>query len=267
MSLLKIDSVSINASPSSRLRRTERQQILVDDVSCSLEAGEILAVIGPNGAGKSSLLKAIVGDLAYSGEISIRNLSENPKLRARQVAILPQLSLLNFPYRVSEVVGLSRIPHETGMHQDQQIIDSALSAMDIDFLKDRLYTELSGGEKQRVQLARVLAQIWDPDDSPSGMRLLLLDEPTFALDLGHQQQLMHAIKSFADQGVAVIMVLHDINLAASYSDKLLAMLCGQRIAFGTPHDVVTTDTIKRLFNVDASVVRHPDRDIPVVIGV
>jgi len=249
MSLLKIDSVSINASPSSRLRRTERQQILVDDVSCSLEAGEILAVIGPNGAGKSSLLKAIVGDLAYSGEISIRNLSENPKLRARQVAILPQLSLLNFPYRVSEVVGLSRIPHETGMHQDQQIIDSALSAMDIDFLKDRLYTELSGGEKQRVQL------------------LLLLDEPTFALDLGHQQQLMHAIKSFADQGVAVIMVLHDINLAASYSDKLLAMLCGQRIAFGTPHDVVTTDTIKRLFNVDASVVRHPDRDIPVVIGV
>lgn len=267
MALLTLRNVSIQTPNQGVLRGQDGHFTLVDNVSCSLSAGDVLAVIGPNGAGKSTLLRSIAGDLPYSGEITIDGVSDNPKLRARQIAVLPQLSLLNFPYRVSEVVGLSRIPHETGAERDKQIIEQALGMMDIDFLKDRLYTELSGGEKQRVQLARVFAQIWDAKDAPNGTRLLLLDEPTFALDLGHQQQLMQAIQSFSDQGVAVMMVLHDINLAAYYADSLLALLCSQAIAFGTPNEVVTADTIKRLFEIDASIVKHPEKDSPIVIGV
>lgn len=267
MALLELNNVCVPAPSSNRTNQTDEHLVLVDNVSCKLDSGEILAVIGPNGAGKSTLLQAIAGDLSYTGEININGLSEEPKLRARQIAVLPQLSLLNFPYRVSEVVGLSRIPHQTGSERDQQIIDQALKTMDIDFLQDRLYTELSGGEKQRVQLARVFAQIWSADDAPTGTRLLLLDEPTFALDLGHQQQLMQIITSFAKQGVAVMMVLHDINLAAFYADKLLALLCSQQIALGEPNKVVSEANMNRLFGIKTSVIKHPDQDTPVVLGI
>jgi len=146
-----------------------QNQLLVDKVSCSIDKGEILGIIGPNGAGKSTMLSAISGDTDYQGEIHINGQAQTPNLRvkpqllARQMSVLPQLSLLNFPFRVFEVVNLARIPHQTGFKQDQQISDDALEMMDIGFLKNRLYTELSGGEKQRVQLARVLAQIWSAD--------------------------------------------------------------------------------------------------------
>ena len=267
MALLELHNVCVPVPSGNRINRSDERLVLVDNVSCKLDSGEILAVIGPNGAGKSTLLQAISGDLTYTGEININGVSEEPKLRARQIAVLPQLSLLNFPYRVSEVVGLSRIPHQTGIERDRQIIDQALATMDIDFLKDRLYTELSGGEKQRVQLARVFAQIWSADDAPEGTRLLLLDEPTFALDLGHQQQLMQIITSFAKQGVAVMMVLHDINLAAYYADRLLALLCSQQIALGEPNEVISEDIINRLFGIKTSIIKHPDHDAPVVLGI
>lgn len=263
MPILKVDNVTINKPG---LLKANQHDVLVDSVSCEINAGEILSIIGPNGAGKSSLLKAIAGDLPHQGDIIVEGIAEQAKLRARQVAVLPQLSLLNFPYRVSEVVGLGRIPHATGRQRDTEIMRHALSIMDIDFLEQRLYTELSGGEKQRVQLARVLTQIWDADDAPNRTRLLLLDEPTAALDLGHQQQLMQAIRLFADQGVAVLMVLHDVNLAAYHSDQMLALLCSQRIAYGTPDSVVTTHNIKSLFGIDTHVIRHPERATPVVIG-
>ncbi len=257
--LLNVDEVSIH-SPNAR------HAVLLDSVSCHVNAGEILAIIGPNGAGKSSLVSAIAGDLDYQGSIDIMGVATEPKLRARQIAVLPQLSLLNFPYRVSQVVELARIPHATGRLRDSEIVGEALTAMDADYLHDRLYTELSGGEKQRVQLARVLAQIWQSDDAEQGTRLLLLDEPTTALDLGHQQLLMRALKTFATQGVAIIMVLHDINLTAQYADRVLALLCSQRLAFGTTKDVITADNIKALFNVDSKIALHPNNGSPVVIG-
>jgi len=263
MPLITIDNVSVN-KPSRNA--VGDHSVLVDRVNCELDAGNILTIIGPNGAGKSTLIKAIAGDLAYSGNIAITGIRKELKLRARQLAVLPQLSLLNFPYRVSEVVGLSRIPHNTGKRRDTEIVRAALQLMDIKFLENRLYTELSGGEKQRVQLARVLAQIWDADDASQGTRLLLLDEPTTALDLGHQQQLMQAVRDFARQGVAVIMVLHDINLAAHYSDSILAILCSQQIAHGSPAEVITPVNVKALFGIDANVIKHPEHNTPVVIG-
>ena len=139
--------------------------------------------------------------------------------------------------------------------------------MDIGFLKDRLYTQLSGGEKQRVQLARVFAQIWDQNDAENGLRLLILDEPTTALDLGHQQALMSAIQAFARKGVAVVMVLHDVNLAARYVDKVLALLCSQVVAYGSPEDVITQDNIQRLYEVDIEILKHPKDNTPIVVGI
>jgi len=266
MSLLTLKNVTVHEPSRLLANGSEQARLLVENVVAELSSGEVLSIIGPNGAGKSTLLKAIAGDLSYGGQISIEGVCLDPKLRARQIAVLPQLSLLNFPFRVSEVVGLARIPHSTGSQRDQQIIKEALTMMDIDFLANRLYTELSGGERQRVQLARVLAQIWNAGDAPNGCRMLLLDEPTAALDLGHQQQLMEAIRLFAAQGVGVLMVLHDINLAAQYSDNLLALLCSQQIAFGRPKDVITAKNLKILFDVEANVIEHPTHAIPVVIG-
>lgn len=268
MTILDIQQLSVAKPDSGRLGTVgaEAKHMLVDEVTCSVDAGEVLAVIGPNGAGKSTLIKALSGDLEYSGTATIQGLADTPVLRARQLAVLPQLSLLNFPYRVSEVVHLARIPHSTGRQRDDEIIDEVLELMDIGFLKNRLYTELSGGEKQRVQLARVLAQIWNAGDAPNGARLLLLDEPTTALDLGHQRDLMRAIQTFARQGVAVVMVLHDINLAARYADSMLALLCSQQIACGTVSEVVTEANIERLFGLKAEVIPHPQAGTPVVIG-
>ena len=253
---LLLDNVSVKATSG---------QLLVSNVSCELDSGKIMAIIGPNGAGKSSLLKAICDDMPYSGEIKIRGLADTDKLRARQVSVLPQLSLLNFPYRVAEVVRLGRIPHTTGRQSDDQIVKEALELMDISFLTNRLYTELSGGEKQRVQLARVLAQIWNSNDAPANSRLLLLDEPTSALDLGHQQQLMNAIRKLAEQDVTVVMVLHDINLAAHYADRILALQCSERLAFGNVEEVITPPNIKSLFGINAKVIKHPEHQTPVVI--
>lgn len=244
-----------------------KDHLLVEDVSFDLNRGQVMSIIGPNGAGKSTLMSAISADLAYSGTVAIDGFPDRPIEQARQLAVLPQLSLLNFPFRVHEVVGLSRIPHATGKRKDAEIVQRALELMDIGFLSDRLYTELSGGEKQRVQLARVFAQIWQQQDAKKGARILLLDEPTAALDLGHQQLLMQTIRQQAESGLTIIMVLHDINLAARYSDCILAMLCSQQVAFGSVSDVISTDNINRLFDVTASIIAHPDDGTPIVTGI
>lgn len=233
---------------------------LLHDISLRVHEQEILAIVGPNGAGKSSLLRAVAGDLSLSqGEILLagRHLIDwDRRERARHLAVLPQLSLLNFPYTAQEVVALGRTPHSTGNEIDQIIIREAMLAMDVNHLHDRFYTELSGGEKQRVQLARVMAQIWRPEDADS--RLLLLDEPAAALDLGHQQLLMEKIRQFARTGAAVVMVLHDLNMAARYSDSILAMACGRVLAQGKSREVITVDLVERLFSVKVKVLRDPD---------
>ena len=246
--------------------------VLFEDINFELQAGEILAIIGPNGAGKTSLLKTLAGDLKIKqGEI----LYDKQKLsqwtsakRAQQLAILPQLSSLNFSYTVEEVVGLGRTPHSTGKQCDEKIVQSILQQLDIFHLRKSLYTFLSGGEKQRSQLARVMAQISVPEGSISSKaRYLFLDESTASLDLGHQQQLMQVIQAFAQQGVAIVMVMHDINLAARYVDKLLAMYDGKVLAYGSAQEVVTENLMKTLYQVDVKVIAHPETGKPVILGV
>ncbi len=258
--LVDAELVSINVPNSNEL--------IVDSASFQVYAGELLVIIGPNGAGKSTLLNGIAGSAPLSsGRLTFNGFSETPKLRARQVATLPQISLLNSPYLVEEVVMLGRIPHDSGFAIDQEIVTAALQSMDIEYLAKRYYTDLSGGEKQRVQLARVFAQIWRADDIPSPLnsnRLLLLDEPTSALDLGHQADLMRAIRRFSDAGVAVVMVAHDINLAARYADRLLAMQCSQLVASGSVDELITKANMEKLFATKLDVLHDPNTGIPYV---
>lgn len=240
---------------------------LLEGINLEVEAGNILSIIGPNGAGKTTLLNTIRNSIQpTSGQVLLSGVKINQWANAelaKHFAVLPQQSLLNFPFAVEEVVSLGRIPHSSGNLVDGKIVEEVANLLDITHLFGRSYTRLSGGEKQRVQLARVMAQIWRAEDS--GERLLLLDEPTNALDLGHQRQLMQLIRKFAQQGVAVVMVMHDIDLAASYSDEILALSCGRSIAQGKAEDVVVPDVLKTLYGVEIDVLQHPKTGRPVLL--
>lgn len=233
---------------------------LLHNINLNLHAGQTLAIVGPNGAGKTTLLKALMGDLSLAaGKVFFagKDVNEWPLAkRAKHIAVLPQLSLLNFPYTVNEVVALGRTPHSTGVRLDRRIVESAMAAMDITYLSGRLYTDLSGGEKQRTQLARVMAQIWRTEDADK--RLLILDEPTSSLDLGHKQQLMQAVQGFAAQGAAVIMVEHDIIIAANYAQQMLALQNGRCMAYGPCEEVFNQGMVQQLFGAHVRVLRDPD---------
>lgn len=276
MSVLSVKNVSVN-NPNRLLNRSSVHP-LVNKVSFSLEMGEIASIIGPNGAGKSTLVKAISDELDYQGSVTFFDIPNTHPQRAKQLSILPQSSNLNFPFRVKEVVELSRIPHRTGKKVDTTLIHHALDMMDIAYLSERLYTDLSGGEKQRVQLARVFCQLMEQAESPEFLvkdgypKVLILDEPNTSLDLAHQHILMQAIKKVSEQGVSVLMVSHDINLAARYSDKMLAMVCSEQVIFDTPEKVVCTDIMRTLFGPHVSIVNvegsdaNDNRSLPLVIG-
>lgn len=159
---------------------------------------------------------------------------------------------------------LGRTPHATGLARDAQIVDAALHAVDGGYLDKRFYTHMSGGEKQRVQLARVLAQIWEP--VTEGPRILMLDEPTAAFDLAHQQLTLSIMRSLAEQGVGVLVVVHDLNLAARCADQLLVLSCGRIAASGAPRDVLTSKMIREVFHVDATIAVNPVTGTPLVIA-
>lgn len=232
---------------------------LLHDIHFELQPGQTLAIIGPNGAGKTTLLKSLVGELALTaGSINFAGTEIGDWAlgqRAKHLAVLPQLSLLNFPYTVDEVVALGRTPHCTGVAIDNDIVSCAMAAMDITHLSGRLYTQLSGGEKQRTQLARVMAQIWRAEDASE--RLLVLDEPTSSLDLGHKQQLMQAVQNFAAQGAAVIMVEHDLMIAANYAQNVLALQGGRCAAYGPVDQVFNQAMVQQLFGADVRILTDP----------
>ncbi len=241
---------------------------LLDHVSLAMKAGEITAIIGPNGAGKTTLLRAISQDMPMaSGSIVFAGQpmsAFSAAARARQLAVLSQHNMLGFAFTAAEVVALSRTPHDTGVNIDDDICREAMASLDVSHLAERLYPSLSGGEQQRVQLARVMAQIWRAEGA--GARLLLLDEPVSSLDMGHQHQLMQAVRAFADTGVMVVMVVHDITLAASYSDNVLALKTGKIVAQGPPDDVLSESLISDLFDTRVSIIPHPVTGKPVVVG-
>lgn len=232
---------------------------LLSDISLEILPGQVTAVVGPNGAGKSTLIKAIAGEQTLSaGEIMFAGqslLGWPTRERAKRMAVLPQRSLLNFGFTGREVVALARTPHDTGLQKDTRIVNEVLGYLDASYLADRLYTQMSGGEQQRIQLARVLAQIWraDAEPDPSG-RLLLLDEPSSYFDLAHQQLLVQLVRKLASQGIAVMVVLHDLNMAMGCADQI-AVLCGGRLQrCGPAKDVLDQDCIQSAFGVQAQFI-------------
>lgn len=242
---------------------------LLSDVSLRVRPGEVLAVLGPNGAGKSSLLKVMSGEYDfYTGRLNLnqQDYHQWPQQQvAHMVGVLPQQSQLMFPFTVREVVTLGRIPHSTGRNRDGEIVQQALEKVDAVHLADALYPLLSGGEKQRVQLARVLAQIWQ--EAPMGRRYLLLDEPTSALDVSHQHRTLKLARGLAAEGIGVMAVLHDLNLAAQYADRLVMMTAGAIAHEGSVEEVLTPRRIKPVFDLDVTVMPHPTLARPLVVNV
>ncbi len=239
---------------------------LVDGVNVQLNAGEVLAICGPNGAGKSTLLRVLCGETPPTqGEVRVHGerLGDwKPSELAKQRALLHQQSLLTFPFLVEEVVSLGRFPYRTA-EQDDQIVHECLEQVGMAEFRDRTYTTLSGGEKQRVQLARVLAQLTNEDEKS---KLLLLDEPTSALDLPHQESTLSIAKHYAKpQNHAVAVVLHDLNLAAAWADRMLFLNDGKMVCEGPPHDTISPENIQQIYGLDTHIIAHPDTDRPVVL--
>ena len=243
---------------------------VLSDVTLTVAPGEFVAVLGPNGAGKSTLLAALSGALTpLGGDVRLDDTllsAWRPQELALRRAVLAQESTLTFSFRVMEVVMLGRSPHNfNGSHaRDISVSRQCLGEMGVSHLEDRIYTTLSGGEKQRVQMARVLAQLEVSRDD--GMdRYLLLDEPTNSLDLSHQHSILETARRAAAKGVGVLAILHDVNLAAMYADLIAILRDGETVAMGAPEEVLTAATIHDAFNLEVTITQHPTRNCPYLV--
>lgn len=231
--------------------RTAAGRTLLEEVSLAVEAGEVLAVVGPNGAGKSTLLRALAGELrptsgtaAFAGR-PVR--SWPPRALARQRAVVSQRVALAFPMTVAEVTALGRMPwHGTPeAARDAAAIAAAMARVGVAGFAGRAYATLSGGEQQRVQVARALAQL----DGAAPPAALLLDEPTASLDVGHRAVLLKALRQLAAEGVAVLVVLHDLNEAAFVADRVAVLDAGRCIALGPPSYALDPATLAAVYGL------------------
>ena len=240
---------------------------LLDNLTAEFTAGELAVVIGPNGAGKTTLLRCLDGELTPtegSVELARRPLKQWPRIElARRRAVLPQQSTLDFPFSVNDVVLMGRMPHPTSEAENRAIAAEVLEWCDCAQLGERAYTSLSGGEQQRVQTARVLAQIHAP---ASTERFLLLDEPASALDLSHQYALLRLLKRLSRDGIGIVCTLHNLNLVAQFADRAVVIDRGMLVADGAPLEVFTEETLSHVFNLEVAVGCHPDdASIPLLI--
>jgi iron complex transport system ATP-binding protein len=248
------------------LRYSIGNKRLVDGLSFDVHPGEHLAIVGANGAGKSTLLKLLSRELPYTdGEIMIRGKAlktYKPAALARFRAVLAQQTTLSISFTVREIVGMGRYPHFDNRPsvQDHAIVQQAMEETGVSKFSDRDYNTLSGGEQQRVQLARVLAQIYD---QPEG--ILFLDEPTNGLDLLYQQQILGLARSLANRSYCVVSILHDVNVAARYADKVLILKQGKIIAFGPPAGVINCENIHQAFNIHVKLIQDDDSLCPFVV--
>ncbi len=242
----------------------------VDDVSLALAAGELLVVVGPNGAGKTTLMKLLTGEVSPSeGQVILDggDLSRIPAWRlAAKRAVMAQATRLAFPFTVAEVVriGIDSVGRALTRADRERTIGEALRAADIGHLTGRSYQTLSGGEQQRVQFARTFAQL-KAGQRTSDRQMLFLDEPVANLDLAHQIALMESAATLAREGVAVIAVLHDLNLAATFADRILVMHRGRAHALGKPAEVVTRANVELIFGVDICREDSTAGGLPVVL--
>lgn len=238
-----------------------KQKTVLDINEITVNPGELVVLLGPNGAGKTTLLNALCGDLKSAKkegrvELNSRALDAYPlNERAQHLVVLPQRSDIPFPLSVLEVVLLGRTPHSSTHHENLAIAKQCLAQVDMAGAENKHYPELSGGEQQRVQLERVLAQLI-PFEENSKTRYLLLDEPTSALDLAHQHLLLRHLRELTKQNIGIIMTVHDLNLAMQYATRVVLLQDGKEVANGSPGDVLSAENIEAVFNLPVTLLSH-----------
>lgn len=233
---------------------------VVHDVHLHVHAGEVVGLIGPNGSGKSTLLRSVYRMLRPASGLVALGGDDVWKLSARESArrtgVVVQEHAIDFEFTAREITLMGRTPHQGAFagdsRRDEAIVDAALAQVGMAPLANRSFTTLSGGEKQRVLVARALAQ--EP-------KFLVLDEPTNHLDIHYQLELLELVRSL---GLTTLVTLHDLNLAASYCDRLYLLREGSVVASGAPHDVLTPERLRAVFRIDTQVSRHPVNGRPLL---
>lgn len=233
---------------------------ILKDITMNVNYGRVLALVGPNGAGKSTLLGAISGDIAIHGDVEVAGTSISQWSRkelARQRSVLLQANQVSFAFSVRNVIEMGRSPwwNISDEEEDRRHVDRAIEATDVRHLLNRAFPSLSGGEKARVSLARVLAQ---------NTKIVLLDEPTAALDLSHQEDVMTIARELARQGACVVVVAHDLSLAAAWADDIVMIDSGRIVAQGSPDEVLTPARIRDVYGIDVHVLTDPDGHLLIV---
>jgi iron complex transport system ATP-binding protein len=238
---------------------------VLKEVSFCVKKGSLLGIVGPNGAGKTTLFRAITrilkpwkGEIFYCGK-DLKRISRRDL--AREVAVLPQILDISFSFSVEQFISMGRFPHlrkfQRQSRYDVEVIEKAMALCDVLAFRERRISELSGGERQRAILAQGFAQ--EP-------RLLLLDEPTTHLDIGHQVEILDLIRRLNREGdLTVIMVLHDLNLSSEYCDRLILLKEGSIFKEGTPQEVLTFENIEKVYNTVVIVKENPNSLKPYIL--
>ncbi len=239
---------------------------IIESLNLTLPLGKVTAIVGPNGCGKSTLLNGLsrihhpIGGTVLLNGKDIHNYPS--KEVARKLALLPQDTISPDGINVEELIRFGRHPHQSTMKQwkmsDQEAIDYALNAADLNGLKDRLLNTLSGGQRQRAWIAMSIAQ-----ETP----LLLLDEPTSALDLGHQIEVFELIKELSEEGKTIAMVVHDLPSACRYADHIVAMKDGKIVTQGCPKKIMTKELVLALYGIECDLIPDPMTGSPILINI
>lgn len=243
--------------------RVGEGRAILDDAAIDIHAGEVHALVGPNGAGKTTLFGVLAGDIApAAGAVLLDGrpvAGIRPRALAQQRAVLLQENSVTFPFTAEQVVRMGRTPwaRTAAADDDDSAVSAAMATTEVTTLRERSVPSLSGGERARVALARVLAQ---------DTGILLLDEPTAALDLKHHEDVMRVVREEAAAGVAVAIVLHDLNAALAHADRVTLLADGRVTATGTPAEVLTAARIEEVYGQPVDVFPHPLTGVPLVVA-